>query len=204
MYSAFGGALWSPHRGGTKRVEVDTVYAGAFRPDVFGRVGLYDESLVRNQDDELSLRIRRGGGRIVLDPTIRASYSPRGSYAAVLRQYYEYGLWKIPVMLKHGQVVSARSLAPPALVTSLAVLLAGSTRSGAARRLLAAEVAVYAIAAASSAHLAVRGRAEEPRLTPRVALVFPAFHLGYGVGFCRAALRAARGRFSRPGRAPVP
>lgn len=161
-------------------------------------------SLVRNQDDELSLRIRRGGGRIVLDPTIRASYSPRGSYAAVLRQYYEYGLWKIPVMLKHRQVVSARSLAPPALVASLAALLAGSARSAVARRLLAAEVAVYAIAAASSAHLAVRGRSEEPRLTPRVALVFPAFHLGYGAGFCRAALSAARDRLSRAGRAPAP
>ena len=43
----------------TEPVEVDTVTFGAFLPMAFEKAGLYDEELVRNQDDELNLRIRR-------------------------------------------------------------------------------------------------------------------------------------------------
>ncbi len=42
----------------------DTVYLGAYRKDVFGRIGGYDEELVRNQDDELNLRLIQSGGKI--------------------------------------------------------------------------------------------------------------------------------------------
>src|SRR5882724_2247566 len=43
---------------------VDTVPFGCFRRQVFERVGLFDEDLVRNQDDEFNLRLVRGGGRV--------------------------------------------------------------------------------------------------------------------------------------------
>jgi hypothetical protein len=38
---------------------------GAFRPEAFSRVGLFDESLRRNQDDEFNLRVRLAGGGVV-------------------------------------------------------------------------------------------------------------------------------------------
>ncbi|MGE4331017.1 glycosyltransferase, partial [Diaphorobacter sp.] len=41
---------------------VDTVYLGCWRRDTFARFGLFDEALVRNQDDEHNLRLRLGGG----------------------------------------------------------------------------------------------------------------------------------------------
>ena len=106
--------------------------------------GDFDESLVRNQDDELNLRLRLAGGRIVLDPSIRVRYRPRGSLTKVFRQYYEYGRWKVPVMLKHRRALSSRSLVPVAFVSSLAVTCdALSTRSGLARRMLAGEIVLY-------------------------------------------------------------
>ena len=77
---------------------------------------------MRNQDDEFNLRLRLAGGRIVLDPTIRVFYTPRGSLRAVFRQYYEYGRWKPAVMRKHGRPTSARSLVPATFVGSLLVL----------------------------------------------------------------------------------
>ncbi|MDE2147333.1 MAG: glycosyltransferase, partial [Burkholderiales bacterium] len=43
---------------------VDTVYLGAWRRDELLRLGGFDERLVRNQDDELALRITRGGGLV--------------------------------------------------------------------------------------------------------------------------------------------
>ncbi len=70
LSSPFGGVNWTKRSAGV-RSEVDTVYLGAFLPIAFERAGLYDETFVRNQDDELNLRIRRAGGRIVFDPAIR-------------------------------------------------------------------------------------------------------------------------------------
>lgn len=58
-----------------KEKEVDTVPFGCWRREVFDKYGLFDERLVRNQDIELSKRIIRGGGKIVIIP----SYKP-GEY----------------------------------------------------------------------------------------------------------------------------
>jgi hypothetical protein len=156
------------------------------------RAGLFDETLRRNQDDEFSLRIRNAGGRIVLDPAIEVYYTPRGSLRGVFRQYYEYGLWKVPVMRKHRQVPSPRSLVPLAFLVSVAALAPLSLRSPGMRRVLTAEVGAYAAFATAFGALCVQGRRESWRLLPQVVAVFPAFHLGYGLGMLRGWLRAAR------------
>ena len=200
MDSPFGGIGWT-RMGGAEPVEVDTVTFGAFRPEAFERAGVFDEELVRNQDDEFNLRLREAGGRIVLDPTLTVDYRPRGSLRGVWRQYYEYGAWKVPVMLKHRQVLSLRSMAPLAFLASLAALAALSVFSRAARVVLAAELAAYLAGAAFFGARAVRGRGEPLTLAPRVACAFPAFHLSYGIGMARGWLAAAfrRGRGSGAG-----
>ena len=190
--SAFGGINWTRDAARGERVEVDTVYLGAFRPIAFERAGMYSEDLVRNQDDELNLRIRRAGGSIVLDPAIRARYTPRGSFRSLARQYFQYGLWKTVVMAEHRQVLSARSLAPPAFVGSLAALTVASPFVPAARPLLAAETGVYAAAAVGFAVAALRRRREPLARLPRVAAVYPTLHLSYGLGMAAGLLRLSR------------
>jgi succinoglycan biosynthesis protein ExoA len=192
LESPFGGVNWTRHGAEDGRVEVDTVYLGAFRPEALERVGLFDETFERNQDDELNLRLRLAGGRIVLDPAIRSRYRPRGSAGAVFRQYFEYGRWKVPVMLKHRQVVSARSLAPLALAASVAVLAAAAPASPLARRALAAELGLYGAAALGFGAVAVRRRGESWTLLPRVVASFGAFHAGYALGMARGWLGAVR------------
>lgn len=204
MESPFGGVTWTREASTPSRVDVDTVMLGAFRPHAFRAAGLFDESLVRNQDDEFNLRLRRAGGRIVLDPAIRLRYIPRGSLGAVARQYYEYGLWKVPVMRKHRQVVSARSMAPIAFLLSLAALAAASARWPAAGRALGAEVGLYAASAVAFGAASVRRRGEPWHLTPRVVAVFPSFHVPYAVGMLHGWLRGARARRGRPPYASEP
>jgi glycosyltransferase involved in cell wall biosynthesis len=190
MDSMFGGIHWTRHRRSAHRVDADTVYCGAFRPEAFERVGPFVD-LGPNHDDEFNLRLRRAGGRVVLDPRIRAYYTPRKSFREVARQYHEYGLWKPPVMLRHGRVASARSIAPAVFVASLALLAPLGRRSPGARRLLAAELATYAICSLGFAGAVVARRKEPWRLLPRVAAVFPTFHFAYGVGMLRWFVRMA-------------
>lgn len=195
----FGGIGWTRAASANTRVEVDTVTFGAFRPEVFRRVGGFDETLVRNQDDELNLRIRLAGGRTILDPAIVVRYRPRGSLAGVWRQYHEYGFWKVPVMLKHKRVLSLRSLAPLAFVVGTGSLGLAAARARPARRLLAAEAGAYGAAAALFALSGVRRRGEPLSLVPRVAATFPAFHFSYGLGMLRGWLKAAMERSPRTG-----
>jgi succinoglycan biosynthesis protein ExoA len=190
MDNPFGGIGWTRHEGAGGPVEVDTVTFGAFRPEAFRRAGLFDETLRRNQDDEFNLRLRRNGGRIVLDPSIKLFYTPRGSLRAVFRQYFEYGRWKIPVMRKHRRVLGIRSLAPAAFVISLPVLAVATTIWRPAVWALALEVVAYLSFALYFALAGLRRRQESVRLLPRVVAAFLAFHLGYGLGMLRGLARS--------------
>jgi succinoglycan biosynthesis protein ExoA len=88
---------------------VDTVYLGCWRKDELIELGGFDEELVRNQDDELCLRIRLNFGKKILqNPKIRSYYEPRSSLAKLFMQYYQYGYWKAKVAKKHGQFGSYR------------------------------------------------------------------------------------------------
>jgi succinoglycan biosynthesis protein ExoA len=188
----FGGAHWTRHGGKGERTEVDNFYCGAFRPEAFERAGLFDESLVRNQDDELNFRIRQAGGTLVLDPAIKSEYVPRGSFRGLWRQYYQYGLWKIPVMRKHRRILSARSMAPAALAASLALLAPAAMRSSVASRLLLAQATLYLVASTAFAAEATTRRREPLRLLPRVAAAYPTMHVGYAAGLLAGLARLVR------------
>jgi len=192
MDGPFGGIGWTAAAAHGTPLETDTVTYGAFRHDVFARVGLFDETLVRNQDDELNARIRAAGGRIVLDPSIVVEYTPRGSLRGVFRQYYEYGFWKVPVMLKHRRALGLRSMAPLAATASFVLLGAAAPASATSRRLFAVETALYASCALGFATASLRRRAEPLSLLPRVAAVYPMFHFGYGLGMASGWLRRLR------------
>ena len=195
MDSPFGGIGWT-RAAPEGPVMTDTVTFGAFRPEAFEHAGLFDETLVRNQDDEFNVRLRDAGGRIVLDPEIMVRYRPRGSIRRVWRQYYEYGLWKVPVMLKHRRVLTLRSMAPLAFVVGTVVLVAATLRFPAARRLLMLQWGLYFAGAVAFGARSLRERGESMELLPRVVAAFPAFHLGHGsgqaVGWLRALTRLRR------------
>jgi glycosyltransferase involved in cell wall biosynthesis len=59
------------YRVGANAQYVDTVPFGAFRKELAVRIGLFDESMLTNEDYEFNMRIRNAGGRIWLDPAIQ-------------------------------------------------------------------------------------------------------------------------------------
>lgn len=84
-----------------------TVYQGFFERKLFSKIGFFDEDLVRNQDDELSYRIEKYGGKIFYDPSIKSTYYSRSSFQKLIIQYFQYGLYKPLVFqkLKYGMQV---------------------------------------------------------------------------------------------------
>jgi len=190
---AVGGARWhNPDHEGP----ADTVFGGFYKREVFDRIGLFDESLVRNQDDELNLRLTRAGGRIWHSPRIRSWYSPRSSLLALFRQYYQYGYWKVRVIQKHKLPASWRHLVPGAFVllimllsiTCLLIPLASYSSSGGPVMLwslfaLLTVLNAYVLAVVAAS--VVTAAKTEWKLLPLLPLVFPCYHFGYGYGFLR-------------------
>jgi succinoglycan biosynthesis protein ExoA len=161
---------------------VDTVYLGAWRREDLVRLGGFDETLVRNQDDELNLRIVRSGGRVWQSKAIRSWYTPRGSLKQLFRQFYQYGYWKVPVIRKHRMPASPRHLAPFAFLVAIgagSILAPWSVMAGAAAVSLAgAYVLVMSIGTFSEP--AVR---KQPQLFLPMAGALACMHFGYGLGF---------------------
>jgi glycosyltransferase involved in cell wall biosynthesis len=102
--------------------ETDTVYGGCFKRKRLLEVGMYDESMVRNQDDELSFRLRERGGKIIQDGRIKIQYYPRNSFWHLFKQFMQYGYWKVSVIKKHPQQASLRHFLPAVLVLGFAAL----------------------------------------------------------------------------------
>ena len=165
----------------------DTVYLGCWRKETFQKYGLFDESLVRGQDNEMNLRIHRGGGTVWQTPRIRSWYVPRGTIASLFQQYSQYGYWKAAVIRKHRLPASLRQLVPGAFLAALVVLTAASPLSGTARMCLLVLLAAYGAAVALGTLAACRTR-QALSLLPVVPLVFGAFHFGFGYGFLRGVL----------------
>jgi len=183
---------------------VDTVVYGCWRKETLERLGLFDETLVRNQDDELNFRLLRAGGKIWQSPSIISSYSPRSSLSKLFRQYFQYGFWKVAVIHKHRLLASWRHIVP-ILFISLTLLLiasapvcvlAGATKLGhtlalAALALVTGYISVNLLASFSAA------RRDGWIIFPWLPLVFATIHWAWGLGFLTGTVRLlAQPRFS--------
>jgi succinoglycan biosynthesis protein ExoA len=183
---AIGGARW--HRP-THQGPGDTVHLGCWRREVLQDVGLFDETLVRNQDDELNLRLRRVGGVIWQSPEIVSWYHPRSSLAALFRQYFQFGFWRVAVIRKHRLPGAWRQIAPAAflvanLIFLVAAILQGMDGQGRPSWFTALGVAMDAIyLSASLAAAFVAAKKDSWALFPFLPVVFATYHISYGSGF---------------------
>ena len=105
--------------GASEVMEVDTVPFGCFHKSIFDKVGLYDEELVRNQDDELNARIIKSGGKIYLIPDLVCEYYARDTAKKVYKMFYQYGVFKPLVNKKLGSPATIRQFFPLCFVLGL-------------------------------------------------------------------------------------
>lgn len=169
-----------------KPTYVDTLAFGAYRRDVFDRIGDFDEELVRNQDDEFNYRLIQAGGKILMDPSIRTVYYSRASLKGLWRQYFQYGYYKVRVIQKLGAIPSWRHLVPASFVLGVIVSLAASAVTG--NPLWAALVLGSYAAANLGASLWTAVR-HGVKYLPLLPLAFWIIHGAYGCGFLAGLLR---------------
>lgn len=121
LSSSFGMGNSHFRVGADKEMEVDTVPFGCFHRSIFDKVGLYDEELVRNQDDELNARIIKAGGKIYLVPQLVCEYYARDTAKKVYKMFYQYGVFKPLVNKKLGSPATVRQFFPLFFVLGLLV-----------------------------------------------------------------------------------
>jgi len=165
-----------------------TVFGGFYRRDVFDRIGMFDEELVRDSDAEFNFRLELAGGTIFQSPKIHSSYSPRSTLRGLFRQYRQYGYWKVRIVRKHGRTPAIRQYVPAFFVTALMLLLAATllTRSAFVAAVLGVAVASYvAVLLIGAVSTAARHGWD---LLPVLPVTFAAYHFGYGIGFLNGIL----------------
>ncbi len=118
MSSRFGVGN-TPFRTTRKRMYVDSVAFAVYHRRVFDKIGLLDEELIRNQDDEFHYRLNRAGFRILMLPELEVVYYVRDSVKKLFSQYYQYGYYKPLVLQKVTSGMSWRHLIPSFFVLYL-------------------------------------------------------------------------------------
>ncbi|MGH7515380.1 MAG: glycosyltransferase family 2 protein [Gemmatimonadales bacterium] len=165
---------------------VNHVPFGCWRRELFDRIGMFDEEMVRDQDVEFNGRLLNSGGRILLLPDVVSRYWGRRTIGQLARMMYQYGYFKPLVARKNGKILTVRQLVPSLFVLALAGSLA-----------LApwwrwAGVGLGLLLAAYGALIGVTAVRAAKRQGARVAValggVFPAMHVSYGVGYLRGLL----------------
>lgn len=161
---------------GTAGGFVDTVYLGAFRRKDFLAIGGMRTLPSRVAEDaDLYFRWRSQGHSVLLDPSIRSDYTPRGTPSALWRQFYRYGLGKADMLMVNGEFPSLRPFAPLGLVLGLVAGLVIVPVSWWPIGLL---LAVWS----GTLLVAMRFRVG-------VALAAMIMHLSYGLGLLRGLVR---------------
>lgn len=161
---------------------VDTVPFGAFHRDLLDRIGMFDETLLTNEDYEFNTRVLQSGGRIWLDPGIRSAYMARDTLGTLAKQYWRYGYWKVQMLRRYPETLRWRQALPPVFVAGLALLVLLSPFW---------KVAIWTLLSVASLYLVILGlagiqlaiRKKDIFLVPGVPLAIAAMHFSWGTAF---------------------
>ncbi len=177
----------------------ETTFGGVYHRDVFTRIGMFDEELIRNQDDEFNYRLLKSGGKIWQTPRMKSFYTPRTPLSKLWKQYFEYGYWKIRVIQKHSRPTSIRHVVPgtfvlvevASLLIGLLSLILGQLVESPTTSIIGQiwlgifGLSTFAYLSASilaSIQLAVK---HGLKYLPIFPAVFATYHLAYGSGFLK-------------------
>jgi len=168
--------------------EVDTVWGGCWRREVFDRIGRFNTALRRSQDIEFNRRLAAAGGRLLFVPDIKFDYFARSRMGIFWRHNFINGEWSVlPLLYSHVMPVCARHLTPLAFV---AALVLGVALTPWTPWLLLAVAVPYVLAnIAASVQVAIQKK--RPQYLLLMPIVFLSLHLAYGLGSLKGLCKLA-------------
>jgi cellulose synthase/poly-beta-1,6-N-acetylglucosamine synthase-like glycosyltransferase len=161
---------------------VDTVPFGCFYRTLLEKIGFFDETMLSNEDYEFNARIRKSGGKIWLDPSIKCVYYARADLAKLTAQYFRYGYWKFKMLKKFPATIIWRQALPPIFAFSLlAGILLGAFSPLFLVMVELELIAYFSILLFFGLREAINRKA--PQLTIGFPISVAAMHLSWGYGF---------------------
>jgi len=170
---------------------VDTVFGGCYRKEVFERIGLFNENLVRSQDMEFNLRLKKAGGKILLVPEIVSYYYPKSNLKDFFRHNFSDGIWSTYPLKFEVRIFSWRHLVPLFFVSSLILSLFFSFFFWQARLFFDLIFGSYVfLSLFFSVKISFKKGFQYLFLMP---IVFATRHFGYGLGSIWGIVKLLRG-----------
>lgn len=167
--------------GAKESKEVDTVFGGCYKKEVFEKIGLFNENLIRSQDIEFNLRLKKAGGKILLVPDIVSYYYPKSNLKDFFWHNVKDGLWSI-YPLKFVKVpFSFRHYIPLVFVLSLLITGLLGIFLPVFSQLFLFIIGLYVLLTFCFS-IQISLREKDIRFLLFMPLAFVARHIGYGLG----------------------
>lgn len=177
MLSTKFGVGGSDFRIGEGNRYVDTVPFGAFRREVFEKVGLFNTKLLRSEDNDMNSRIRQSGGKIWLSEDIRFKYYCRDTVKGILKMGLQNGNALFFTLRENPKAMSLRHFIPFAFLLSLIILPLLIFASTVFAYLFFAEISLYFLLDIFYSFFKGKGKYGIINLW-----LYPLFHIVYGTG----------------------
>ena len=176
--SMFGSSI-APYRRSEKKSYVKSIFHGAYRREVFDKIGLYNEQLGRTEDNEIHYRMREAGFRICYSPDIISYQHTRNCLKGMLKQKYGNGYWVSLTLKVCPKCLEIYHFVPLAFVFGIIF----TTILACFGMPLLGELmwAAYWILAILMAVLSIRGQKKHINMILLPVLFF-LLHVSYGIG----------------------
>lgn len=185
------GAAFADYRREPKACFVDSVFHPAFRREVIEKIGLFDERLVRTEDNDISYRVRKAGYQIRFDPRIKSQQHIRPNLRQMIKQKYSNGYWIGKTLFIQPRCIGFHHLVPGAFVSALTLVslfrLKGFKLP--ARVLLGSYLATDFVISFSGIKKLRQGFSRF-----LIPVLFPILHIAYGIGTWKGIWDAVRKR----------
>ncbi len=157
-----------------------------YKKEVFDQIGYFDETLIRNQDDDFSFRLRLNGGKIFISGKAKSFYYVRDSFRKLFIQYFQYGYWRIALLKKHRLPIALRQQIPfiffslVLILVVLGILLHNSFISLVLPLIYIAALIFYTLK-----ELII----EKKIFVFWLPMIFLTLHFSYGIGFATGIIK---------------
>ncbi len=185
--SMFGSSFAGYRRQAKGKKYVSSLFHGAYRREVFARVGGFNVSLGRTEDNELHYRIRQNGYKICQSDEIISYQNIRPTLRGMLAQKFGNGKWIGLTVGVCPECLSIFHFAPFCLVAVIILFLilmicgmiSGQTLLLLPMILLAAAYCLGDLLITTAAIITAEHKSLYMLLLP---VIFPMLHIVYGIG----------------------